>query len=181
MHSFRRESGHADGNVLRAFIGGGVLYPLSRMRDYCLPGRDIEGPAAMADPQAAPQHDGVLLKIRRLAGLFPACRTSHVGHADTALPGIQVAHIFINHLGQIARGLHASRTFNQCRQSDVLHLFCAVTTLLWSCNRLPLPVCRENTIWTIGGDLMNIARFLLVLLLSGLATAQSSISERLRV
>lgn len=116
MDGIRRKCGQADSDVLRAFVGSGVLNPLSRAGDDGLSGLDVEGTVLVPDAQAAMQHHSVFLEFGRLARFLPACRAAHVSYADAALPAVQAADIFINDLGQITSRLHAGRMLNQCWQ-----------------------------------------------------------------
>src|SRR6476646_3771814 len=82
MDRLERKRGHTNGNVFGGFIRRGVLDPLSRMRNHSLASRHLEHSSLMADAQPATQHDGVLLKLRRLSRLFPSRGAAHVGDAD---------------------------------------------------------------------------------------------------
>jgi len=77
------------------------------MGDHGLARRNIERSSLMADAKPPVENDGVLLKLRGLSRLLPACGAAHVRHTDAIFLRIHAANVFVDDLGQVACRLDA--------------------------------------------------------------------------
>jgi len=99
MDSLGREGGQTDRDVLSTIRGGrAVLYPFPGASEDGLAGVDFECAGSVRDAQLAAQHDGVFVKIGRLA------RAPHVGDADRLIARIYAADILVNQFRFVPRG-----------------------------------------------------------------------------
>ena len=71
MHVLRRESGHADREVLGP-AGRGVTHPGAGLDDHRLPRFDVHLALGRLQYERPFENDGVLVESGRLAGLAPA-------------------------------------------------------------------------------------------------------------
>lgn len=84
MNRIHGEGGQAHRNVFSpAFVGSGVTNPFSGVRDDRLASAYFQGSLLVVHAQRALKNDGELVKRGRLAGLKPALRAAHVGHAGS--------------------------------------------------------------------------------------------------
>src|SRR5262245_12236451 len=136
MDGMRRKRRHADGNVLRGFIGSRILDPLSWVRHYGLPGRNIEASFPVAHVQLSSNHDRVLLKLRRLSRLLPSGGAAHMRDTYRLVFRVHPAKEFINDLWHVARGLYPSGTFNVCRQNLSPASLCEMALAKRACRKV---------------------------------------------
>ena len=87
MHREGRKGGHANGDVRGPFgPRRAIANPLTFINYNGLSGGYVYDSVAMLHPQHAIQDNGVLIELGSLAGLLPAARTAHVGHAGLFRP-----------------------------------------------------------------------------------------------
>ncbi len=123
MHCGNIEGWHTDCNVLCTVLcRSGVSYPLSRSRDDCLSGRDIDHTTLMFHAQCSPENDCVLGKVRPLPWFLPARRCTHVSDADLRRFRIYPADVFIDEFQRIAGGRDACGTLDQSWHSHLTRL-----------------------------------------------------------
>lgn len=122
MHICWRECRDTYRDVLRCFIGSGILDPFAGMSDYGLAGRYIERSTFVHHVELAPNHNGVLLELRSLSRLLPSRGAAHVGNAEAISFRIYAAKKLVNMFRHVAGSLDARGVFNVSRQEIVLLL-----------------------------------------------------------
>ena len=96
-----RKSWQAHGDILSAFWRWrAILHPFAPSDNDCLSSVDLTDAVAALHLEPPTQHNGKLVKLRRLPRLAPTCRTDHPRDAYRLGFGAHVANELLDGLGR---------------------------------------------------------------------------------